>query len=118
MWEAANRELARFNGANVLLLNPRHWTIGIGCEDYAYTVRKGTGNADVKCQCWEVSICDSGSIPGTYQPGHVAVALKSCAMKSWDEGIIWDAWPNGILKEFPMNNWRPAYWKYHCTLAK
>jgi hypothetical protein len=45
------------------------------------------------------------------------MAIKPCNTNSWQDGVILDPWPSGVLGEYPWDMWRPGLRRYTPTIT-
>lgn len=82
------------------------------CETYSAIVSRAIGKAKPTCFDWNDVFSQEKSWLGIFsqyynEPAHTATALRPCNASGWPDGTILDAWPEGILKEFSWDQWKP-----------
>ena len=82
------------------------------CETYSAIVSGAIGKAKPKCFDWNDVFSQEKSWLGIFsqyynEPAHTATVLRPCNASGWPDGTILDAWPEGLLKEFSWDQWKP-----------
>jgi RHS repeat-associated protein len=83
------------------------------CETYGAIVSTAIAKANPTCFDWNDVFSEEKSWLGFFssyynEPAHTATVLRPCGKAAWPDGTILDAWPGGMLREFPWSGWKPG----------
>jgi RHS repeat-associated protein len=87
------------------------------CGTFADVVEGGINRAKPQCHdAAPVFSAEKTPIAPSW-PAHAAMAIKPCNTNSWQDGVILDPWPSGVLGEYPWDMWRPGLRRYTPTIT-